>query len=103
MDAFLRDAEQILETAAAAQSGPAEHLIAVLRSGSIRVLSDATGWSLSALALEYGASAVYRVIRRTRQVRVDAWSLGRTCTLTRELSAPAFSAHQFAMGLLQAA
>ncbi|MBV8728626.1 MAG: hypothetical protein JO336_02330 [Acidobacteriia bacterium] len=103
MDAFLRDAEQILETAVAAQSGPAEHLIAVLRSGSLRMLSEVTGWSLSALAMEYGASAVYRVIRRASQVRVEAWSLGRTCTLTRELPARAFSAHQFAMRLLQAA
>ena len=86
MDAFLRDAEQILETAIAAESGPAEHLIAVLRAGSIRILSEATGWSLPALATEYGASAVYRVTRRGRIARVEAWSLGRSCVLTRELA-----------------
>jgi hypothetical protein len=86
MDTFLRDAEQILETAVAAGRGPAEYLIAILRTGSIRLLSDAQGWSLPALAVEYGASAVYRVTRRGRLARVEAWSLGRTCVLTRELS-----------------
>jgi hypothetical protein len=84
MDAFLRDAEQILETAVASESGPAEHLIAILRTGSIRMLSDGSGWSLPALAAEYGAKAVYRVTRRGRTARVEAWSLGRTCVLTRE-------------------
>jgi hypothetical protein len=86
MDALLRDAEQILETAATAEHGPAEHLIAVLRTGSIRILSDANAWSLPALAAEYGASAVYRVTRRGRTARVEAWSLGRTCVLTREIA-----------------
>jgi hypothetical protein len=89
MDAFLRDAEQILETAIAAGSGPsehAEHLIAILRTGSIRLLSDTNGWSLPALGAEYGASAVYRVTRRGRLARLEAWSLGRTCVLTRELT-----------------
>ncbi|HEY7389169.1 MAG TPA: hypothetical protein VH640_11715 [Bryobacteraceae bacterium] len=86
MDAFLRDAEQILETAVAAGNGPAEHLIAILRTGSIRLLSDVSGWSLPALAAEYGATAVYRVTRRGRLARVEAWSLGRTCVLTRELT-----------------
>ncbi len=85
MDAFLRDAGEILETAASAPGGTGEHLIAVLRSGSVRMLSDASGWSLPALAREYGASAVYRVARSLREVRVEAWSFGRTCTLTREV------------------
>lgn len=105
MDAFLRDAEQILETAVEAQAtagreNPAEHLIAVLRSGSIRMLSDAAGWSLPAVAMEYGASAVYRVTRRARQVRVEAWSFARTCVLTRELSTTFAPARNFAGCLL---
>jgi len=93
MDAFLRNAGQILETAAEAQAADGlvnhspEYLIAISRAGSIRMLADASGWSLPALAAEYGASAVYRVNRRPRSVRVEAWSAGRTCTLTRELPA----------------
>ena len=80
MDALLRHAGQILETAAEAQEAggplghPSEYLIAVLRVGSIRMIADAGGWSLPALAAEYGASAVYRVTRRTSSVRVEAWS-----------------------------
>jgi hypothetical protein len=94
MDAFLRNAGQILETAAEAQAAegplnhPSEYLIAVLRAGSIRMMADAAGWSLPALAAEYGAAAVYRVNRRPRSVRVEAWSAGRTCILTRELPRP---------------
>jgi hypothetical protein len=91
MDPLLRHAEEILETASEAQAaqGPlstdrSEYLIAVLRSGSIRMIADNGNWSLSALAAEYGASAVYRVTRRIRSVRVEAWSAGRTCVLTRE-------------------
>jgi len=93
MDAFLRNAGQILETAAEAQAADglvnhsSEYLIAISRAGSIRMLADASGWSLPALAAEYGASAVYRVNRRPRSVRVEAWSAGRTYTLTRELPA----------------
>jgi hypothetical protein len=92
MDALLRHAGQILETAAEAQGAegpdhPSEYLIAVLRVGSIRMFADSGGWSLPALAAEYGASAVYRVTRRTSSVRVETWSAGGTCVLTRELPA----------------
>jgi len=90
MDALLRNAEEILETAAEAQaaegpSGCSEYLIAALRAGSIRMIADAGGWSRPALAAEYGASAVYRVARRPRSIRVEAWSAGRSCVLMREL------------------
>ena len=94
MDALLRNAGEMLETAAEAQAaeGPladrSEYLIAVLRTGCIRMIADAGDWSLSALAAEYGASTVYRVIRRPRSVRVEAWSAGRSCVHTRELAAP---------------
>jgi hypothetical protein len=103
MDAFLRDAEQILETAVAAGNGPAEYLIAILRTCSIRLLSDAQGWSLPALAMEYGASAVYRVTRRGRLARVEAWSLGRTCVLTRELAGVVDAVTPLTMPLLASA
>lgn len=94
MDALLRNAGQILETAVEAQAaeGPVSHsseyLIAVLRAGSIRMIAGAAGWSLPALAAEHGASAVYRVTRRPRSVGVEACSAGRTCVLTRELQGP---------------
>jgi hypothetical protein len=92
MDALLRNAGEILETAAEAQAAESplnhpEYLIAVSRTGSIRMIADGGEWSLPALAAEYGAAAVYRVSRRLRLVRVEAWSAGRTCVLTREIAA----------------
>ena len=87
MESFLRDAERILDTAVAAAepSGP-EYVICVSRTGSIRMLSDVTGWSLPALAVEMGAAALYRVGRQGAMVRVEGWSYGRKCELTRDLS-----------------
>lgn len=87
MDSFLRDAEQILETAASSadRSSP-EYVICVSRTGSIRILSDSTGWSLPAMALELGAAALYRVNRRGAQVQVEGWSYGRKCVLSRDSS-----------------
>jgi hypothetical protein len=90
MDAFLRNAEQILETALEGRSDPAltgalpDYLIAVSRTGALRIIEDTNGWSLPALAAECGATAVYRVARRARLVRVEGWSVGRTCVLSRE-------------------
>lgn len=105
MDALLRHAGEILETAAEAQAAegspnlPAEYLIVVSRTGSIRMIADGGDWSLPALATEYGAAAAYRVSRRLRSVRVEAWSAGRSCVLTRELAARPLSAPGL-MGLL---
>lgn len=88
MDSFVRNAEQILETAVKAKDcGTPEYLISVSYQGSIQILSETTGWSLSALAADRGATAVYRVRRQGRLVRVEGWSAGRNCILDRELPA----------------
>ena len=87
MESFLQDAERILETAAGSSdhNGP-EYVIGVLRCGTVRILSDVTGWSLPALAAELGAAALYRVSRRGAVIQVEGWSFGRKCTLTRDTS-----------------
>jgi len=86
MDSFVRNAEQILETAVKAKDcGTPEYLISVSYQGSIQILSETTGWSLPALAADRGATAVYRVKRQGRLVRVEGWSAGRNCVLDREL------------------
>jgi hypothetical protein len=84
VESFLRDAERILETAAAAESNTPEYVICVSRTGSLRILSDMTGWSLPALALDLGAAALYRVERKKGTVRVEGWSYGRNCVLSRD-------------------
>lgn len=89
MDTFLRHAEQILDTASeASDCGSPEYLISVSYLGSIHILSEAAGWSLPALAAEHGATAVYRVKRSGKKVRVEGWSCGRTCVLTRDGTEP---------------
>lgn len=87
MESFLRNAEHILETAVTA-GGPAgaDYVICVSREGSIRLLSETVGWSLPALATELGADALYQVRRRGTTVRVEGWSYGRNCVLTRDSS-----------------
>ena len=85
MDTFLRHAEQILDTALEAKEvGAQEYLISVSYAGCIRILAAAADWSLPALAAEHGATAVYRVQRLGAKVRVEGWSAGRSCVLTRE-------------------
>ena len=87
MDAFLRNAEQILETAVeASECGTSEYLISISYNGSIQMLSETEGWSLPALAAEHRAKAVYRVRRAGRAVRVEGWSSGRNCILNRDLA-----------------
>ena len=85
MESFLRDAERILETAAAAAGNESPgYVICVSRTGSIRILSDVTGWSLPALALEMGAAALYQVERKGASVQVEGWSYGRKCVLSKD-------------------
>ncbi len=87
VERFVWDAESILETAVAASGGTAtEPVICLSRTGSLQILSDITGWSLPALAAELGAAAVYRVTREGAVVRVEGWSYGRKCVLTRDSS-----------------
>ncbi|MBV9506685.1 MAG: hypothetical protein JO323_16965 [Acidobacteriia bacterium] len=92
MDAFIRHAEQILETAVEAQAcGTPEYLIAVSANGPIRVISETAGWSLAALSADSGATAVYKIARRLNRIVVEGWSAGRTCMLSQELTKPARS------------
>ncbi len=86
METFLGNAERILETASTAGAS-SEYVLCVSRTGAIRILSDASDWSLPALAAEFGAAAVYRVRRSAASARVEGWSYGRNCVLTRDLSA----------------
>ncbi len=86
MDTFLCDAERILETAAAGEADSPEYVICLSRTGGLHILSDVTGWSLPALAAEIGASAIYRVQRKSVGILVEGWSYGRKCTLSRDLS-----------------
>jgi len=92
VEGLLRNAERILETAAAARDEDAQDCtICITRLGAIRILAEPAGWSLPALAADLGAAALFRVERRAGAVRVEGWSPAGSCVLRRDLCAPWWS------------
>ena len=84
MDTFLRDAQDILNTALAGDATSAEWAVVVDRQGGIRML-DPAGWNLSALAAEFGARSAFCVRRLRGSIRVEGWSGVRSCILEQEM------------------
>ena len=83
---LLRDAEQVLETAACAGGADSQSTaICMTAAGAIRMVDSPSGWAIPALAAHYGADSVYLVERHAGRVRVEAWSRGESCVLVREL------------------
>ena len=85
VEAFLRQAEEILDVAVSGDSDASDLAIPIDRQGGMRML-DPQGWSLPALCAEFGATAVYTVERRARTVRVEGWGGGERCLIQRNLS-----------------
>jgi hypothetical protein len=94
---FFRRAEEILQVAVAGNAGAGDTALVLDRQGGLRML-DPSGWSLPALAAEYGAAAVYRVIRRGDSVRVEGWNGSQRCLLEGH-SAAAHLSNLLATGL----
>ena len=84
MNAFLHQAEEILEIAVAGTGDAGDLAIVIDRQGAMRML-EPTGWSLPAMCVEFGAAAAYRVERRGRTIRVEGWGGGNRCLLQRSL------------------
>ena len=84
MSAFFQRAAEILEIATASAS-LGDTLMVLDRQGGIRMLQPA-GWSLPALAAEFGAEAVYKVERRGSAVRVEGWNGFERCLLQGQSS-----------------
>ena len=89
MRAFLQQAEDILDVAASGDSSLQDVVIVLDRQGGMRML-DPAGWSLPALHAEFGGTAVYKVERRGRTVRVEGWDGFERCLLQRSLSSARF-------------
>ena len=86
MSAFLRQAEEILEIAAAGSSESPNTAIVIDRQGGMRML-DPSGWTLPALSAEYGAASVFKVERRAGAVRVEGLAGPERCLLQRASAA----------------
>jgi hypothetical protein len=85
VSAFLQQAEDILDVAVAGNSyGAGDVAILLDRQGGMRML-DPAGWTLPAMSAEYGATAVYKVERRSGTVRVEGWGGGLRCLIQREV------------------
>jgi hypothetical protein len=82
---FLQQAEDVLDVAASGDTSLQDVAIVMDRQCGMRML-DPTGWSLPALAAEYGATAVYKVERRGSTVRVEGWNGAERCLVQRTLS-----------------
>ncbi|MGA1997428.1 MAG: hypothetical protein ABSH45_16765 [Bryobacteraceae bacterium] len=90
MSEFFRRAEELLQIATTGNSGGGDTALVLDRQGGLRML-DPAGWSLPALAAEYGAAAVYRVIRRGNSVRVEGWNGSQRCLLEGQSAAACLS------------
>ncbi len=89
MRQLLHDAEQVLETAiTAGAADPRSTAICVTDEGSIRIIDSPFGWTPQSLAAHHGADTVYLMEQRAGRVRVEAWSRGESCVLTRDLPRP---------------
>lgn len=82
MSAFIRQAEDILDTAVQGDTDQ-DVVIVIDHQGGMRLL-DPTGWSLPAISAEYGATAVYRVERRGHATRVEGLAGSERCLLQRK-------------------
>ena len=85
MSAFFRRAEEILQIAGSGAGELGDTLFVLDRQGGLRMLESA-GWSLPALAAEFGAEAVYRVERRGVSVRVEGWDGRQRCLMQSRYS-----------------
>jgi hypothetical protein len=83
---FLRQAEEILETATI---GSGEVAIVIGPRGTVRML-DPSGWSLPAMRTEFGATSVFKVERRGGRIVVEGWDGERRCRLEKSLVRPPF-------------
>jgi len=81
---FVSRAEDILSIATAGKSGLGDTVVVLDRQGGMRMVQP-EGWSLPAIAAEFGAEAVYKVERRGSRVRVEGWNGWERCLLQGEL------------------
>lgn len=80
MSAFLKHAEEILETAGQGSGEDCRLSILVGRDGAIRMVAG-SDWELEPLRMHHGAQAAYRVTRRAGCVQLEGRSDEGACLL----------------------
>jgi len=87
---LLRQAEDILETAAHADQSSSATFILIDRQGGLRAF-DAAGWTLAGITAEFGATAVFKVRKSQEATSVEAWSGRDRCRIERQTTQPALA------------
>lgn len=87
VSAFLKDAEEIFQTARQGGREDCELAILVGRDGGIHMLAG-SGWELEPLRLHHGAKAAYRITRNGGGVRLEARSADEACLLQAKPAQP---------------
>lgn len=82
MTGLWQQAEELLDTASRAAMGPAT-VILVDRQGGMRIL-DPIGWTMPALAAEFGASAIFKVSKTQGTTSVEGWAGSDRCLIERQ-------------------
>jgi len=83
VSSFLRQAEEIFESAAGGGCEDCPLAILVGRDGGIHMLAD-SDWNIERLREHHAAAAAYRVTRHAARVEVEARTAGQSCMLRRE-------------------
>jgi hypothetical protein len=87
VDSFLEHAQQILDVAQSDRSGSREDFALLIRAdGGLHFIME-TPFTLEAASEYGGARSAYRVTRSEAGVRVQGWSVGRTCVLEEKSTA----------------
>jgi hypothetical protein len=87
VSAFLREVEEIFETAR--QGGPEDCDLAILvgRDGGIHMVAG-SDWGLEPLRVRHGATTAYRIARNAGHVRLEARSVDHCTVLRSDQLAP---------------
>jgi hypothetical protein len=93
MDTLFENAHRIFDVARSASVAENQDFALLIRlDGGLHFVME-SAFSMEAVALHYGARAVYRITRSSKGVRVDGRSGGRNCVL-EESSAPKTFLHE---------
>jgi hypothetical protein len=99
VDAFLKNAESLFEsarTASANGNAISDFSVLIGTDGAIRMIAD-SDWALDRLAAENGAAMAYRIREERGRIRIDGRSASSTCRF--ETAPPARAAREL-LGIL---
>jgi hypothetical protein len=83
VSAFLRQAQEIFETAAKGGGETADWTILIHANGAIGMVAG-RDWDVEALRVDSGACSAYRISRNSKRISLEGRAGGQTCRLESE-------------------